>query len=350
MDDTLKFTLSIIAAVALVFVGLFGISGVGARVSGSGLLASVSHSLQSAPTQDVLMTFNGFGDVHPIPFSSDEKGVSVLSTYTSSQNPQQLYVGTDRGLFFSYDGGLTWHRFTTSDNEVSDMALVYSIVELRDGSLVVSVFQNGQGTIYRTEDQFFSLEKIISFDNETAYSIFESGSYLYMGLSNGQVLEYNLSNDTMRVVRTFDAPIVAIERTPYGDISLLSKGGDMYIAPSPSLETGRKLKVGAGFLNLFSSEVKALEWTREGALYILSNDVIQVSYDRGRSFEVLGGIPSGSSIDTFAVWGDALYVMSGGHIYLSTDGALYWKKIDSFSRSYDISRMHFFSSQQVMMW
>ena len=350
MDDTMKFTLGIIVAAAIVFIGLFGIQGVGAFSSGGGLLASVSHSLYAGPTQDIFMTFNEFGDTHPIPLSSDEKGVSVLSTHTSSENPQHLYVGTDKGLFFSYDGGLSWHRFVTSDNEISHVSQVYAFYELSDGSLLVSVFGNGVGKVYRTGDYFFSLDPIISFEGETAYSLFESGSYIYMGLSNGQVLEYRLSDEVMRVVRTFDAPIVSIERTPYGDISLLSKGGDVYIAPSPSLETGRKVKATGGFLNLFSSKVQALEWTREGVLYILDGSGIRVSYDRGKSFDLLGGIPSGSPIDTFSVQGDTLYVMSGGHIYKSTDGAVYWKQIDSFTRVYDISRMHFFSSRQVMVW
>ncbi len=350
MDDTMKFTLGIIAAVAVVFVGLFGVQGVGAFSSGGGLLASVSHSLQAAPTQNIFMTFNGFKDIHPIPLSTDEKGVSVLSTYASSQHPQQLYVGTDKGLFFSYDGGLTWHRFVTSDNEISEHVQVHALYELSDGSLLVSVFENGEGVVYRTKDLFFSLERVISFEGETAYSLFESGRFVYMGLSNGQVLEYSLSDETMRVVRSFNAPIVSIERTPYGDISLLSKKGDIYIAPSPSLETGRKVKATGGFFNLFSSQVQALEWTREGVLYILDDSGIRVSYDRGKSFDLLGGIPTGSPIDTFSVQGDTIYVMSGGHIYKSTDGAVYWKQVDSFTRSYDISRMHFFSSQQVMVW
>lgn len=344
MDDKIYFIgLLIVGAIG----ALVGLSLIGGATSGniianpSDIFASVFAAVEtdwSSSVGQFLITFDNFGNFHQEIL--DENNKTRIFDVNSYLKYNMFWIGTDHGLFLSRDGGLTWNRFSSSNGEINDQSFVFKVLPASGNGedFFISVFSNGQGTIYQTWDYFFHLKKLMGFDGEAAYDIYRSGNYLYFAMSTGQIIRYNLANGQTRVVNAFSSPVLKIYYPGDGSFYLLLKDG--------TLEKGDTLassfhKIGIPRGWLFGSNPAKNVAFDSGTIYVLTAGGIQASYDGGKTFSLLKRIPIlKKQIDAMGMSNGALYVASGQNLYISYDGGENWKIIE-MNNQFKASQFYF---------
>ncbi len=354
MDDTLTFSLLIIIAFIGVFWGISllnptGIAGLLPSGSGGTLLASAASAFTGAPAENgtFLISYDTFANVHSATIQSNTPlHVFDVATQTTTQ-PRTLYLATDHGMVLSFDSGLTWHQFTSSNNEITSDASVLRIVQTGSTTYLISVFQNGEGVMYQTTDNFFTLTPLLNFKHEAAYDMVPTASYLYVGLSNGQVIQYSWKMHTSEVVYVFKSPVAR----------MVSHNNEWYILlKSGVLITGESLAgpfsqviVPGGGLFASSASVIHMAFDTNGVLYVQTSEGIWRSDDAGKTFVVLKHIPLlSSTINAFEVHGTTVYVFSDGRLFMSTDGGTSWKTQDT-ATSFTPTRFFFEGDGLVLL-
>ena len=353
MDN--KFIVSALVILGI-FGALFGLSLVAAPVSSA--YQSSSHLFATALAAvdpaafggggKFLVSFDNFKNVHTM--ITDQHTVTRLFNVVRGQDRNIFWAGTDHGLFLSRDGGLTWNRFVTSDNEITGDSLVFSVLPYSsDGtSFLVSVFENGVGSVYRTDDSFFTLNRIVDFAGEVPYAMYRNGHVLYLGMSTGQLIRYNLAYDYAKVVNAFSKSVVHFYPTSSGMYIQLSSGKLLHSTQFPSEFTQVKVPR-QGFSGLFGSGVvQTPSWNSVGTLYVLSDNKVYKSLDHGTTFALLKTIPlTTESIDAFAVHNDALYVVSGTRMFISHDGGENWH-IQDLNNTFKIANFYFVGGRVIL--
>lgn len=344
MDDKIYFIGLLIVGVIGAFIGLSLING---AVSGniianpSDLFASAFAAVETDWTSNVgqfLITFDNFGNFHQ-EILDQNNNVRIFDV-DSYLKYNMFWIGTDHGLFLSRDGGLTWNGFTSSNNEINSQSSVFKVLPASGNGedFFISVFSNGQGTVYRTWDYFFHLQPLMDFKGEAAYDIYRSGNYLYFAMSTGQIIRYNLTNDQTRVVNAFSSPVLKIYYPGDGSFYLLLKDGTLEKGDTLA-STFKKISIPGGWL-FGTSPAKNIAFDN-GTIYVLTNTGIQASYDGGKTFSLLKHIPIlKKQIDSMGVNKGILYVISGQNLYISYDGGGNWKIIE-MNNQFKASQFYF---------
>jgi len=320
----------IIVGLAGAYIGLGGLSDGGMFAGGPSLFASTLSTISedfSSYTGRFLITFDNFKNVHSgiLDENQEVKIFDIESHFASNR----VFVATDRGLFLSRDGGLTWDGLPMYANEIESDSLVLQMLPLSSNGneYLVSVFNNGVGTVYATHDSFFTLEEIVDFKGEAAYDIFRSGATLYLAMSNGQLISYDLNKNTARVVNVFSAPIIRIYTPSDGKIYLLLKSGVLMRATSFEGSFSR-IRIGGGFLGFGSLGVLKLSWDEGGTLFAHTARGVFVSKN-GSTFVRITNIPAQTDrVDAVAYHGGTLYVIVDRRMFSSNDGGASWHITD----------------------
>lgn len=360
MGEKLSYIFLFIVAIGGLFLLLSG--GIGAVTlpggTGDSLFASAFAMVETnfAPTikeGEFLISFDNFKNVYTTIL--DKSQATKIFDVDGASPQNTFYVATDHGLFLSNDGALTFNRFVTSNNEINANSIVYRVVPFSNTGkdFFISVYNNGVGTVYSTNDYFFHLSKVVDFGGEAAYDMAVSGNTLYIALSNGQLIHYNRSNQEMRVVETFSSPVVKIQQGPDGTLYLMLKSGDVKTARS--LEgpfAGLHTPSDGGFLSFLfpflSSPVAHLDFDAAGRLYVLNNQGVWKSVDQGAHWELLTTIPiQTKNIDTIAVHNGIVYVVSGSRMYVSRDFGRNWK-IQDLQNQFKVSNIFFVRDRIIM--
>lgn len=354
MDDLLIFILVLCAAAVVIF---FGASYLGISIDnpladmfdGSGLFASALAAVEtdwSSSVGQFLISFDHFKNIHQV-IVDDSAPLKVFDV-DGNLRENQLYASTDRGLFLSRDGGLTWNRFTSSNNEINSSSMVFKVLPASGNGedYFISVFDGTKGYVYRTWDYFFHLDPLISFDNEAAYDMYRSGNSLYIAVSNGQLIHYHLATKESRVVNVLSSPIIAIKQSPTGIFFLLLKSGSVMYGTHLEKPFKKLAAPGGGFL--FAPKVSAIHIDSDGTIYSLNAQGIWVSYNNGSSYALLKHIPiQKTRIDAFGVSRGVLYAVSGTKMYRSTDGGTNWT-ITELNNSMRINHFFFIGGRAIL--
>lgn len=318
--------------------------------SQGGFFASAFAAVETTWSSTVgqfLISFDNFKNVHQIILDKESR----IRVYDVDPNNRlnEVYVSTDKGLFLSRDGGLTFNRFISSNNEIDKNTNVFKVLSASSNGedYFISVFKNGKGYVYRTYDYFFNLEALIDFDNEAPYDMYRTGNSLYLAVSNGQIIHFNLKTKESRVVNVFSSPILKIQKSPNGGFYLLSKSG--VILKGNSLE-GKFVTAktpGGGWL-FSGSPVGALHFDSNGNMYILNSEGIYVSYNNGNDFTLLKQIPiQKKQIDAMGINNGKIYAISGTRLFTSSNGGTDWK-IDDLDNEFKITRIFFMGPKVIM--
>ncbi len=352
MDDKIYFIGLLIVGILGAFIGLSLVSGISSGSlsfsSPSDLFASVFAAVEtdwSSNIGQVLITFDNFKNSHQ-EIIDKNNGTKIFDVSSYLKN-NMFWMGTDHGLFLSRDGGLTWNRFNSSNNEINSQSFVFKVLPASGNGedFFISVFSNGKGTVYQTWDYFFHLKKLMDFDGEAAYDIYRSGNYLYFGMSTGQVIRYNLLNSQTRVVNAFSSPIIKIYYPGDGNFYLLLKDGSFEKGTSLSSSFSR-IKIPGGWF-FGSSPAKNVAFGK-GVIYILTGGGIQASYDGGETFSLLKHIPIlKKQIDAIGYNNGALYVASGQNLYLSYDGGGNWNIVE-LNNQFKVSQFYFSGGRIIL--
>jgi len=328
-------------AVLIVWGGLFYLffaSPVASSVSaGSGSFSAAAFSI-----------FDGFGDRNGSnePFGSvDEKGnfqksqarldnpVNISQVEFSLSDPSLLFAVSDRGLFASKDAGLNWYSFSDVEHKLSSGATIYKILfnpENKKQSFV-SVFSSGKGIVYKSENNFLSVEKLIEFDNEGTYDFDIKNNNLYLGLSNGKLLIYSLDKNESRVLTTFSSPITGLKIPSGGNLIYLTlKSGGLYLSYDGGWSFDRLKyldnykganKINGFFVSLYDNF----------SIYAATDYGLVHSFDAGTTWKIFKSLPSEiASVSAVALNSkDEIFAASNGKIYKSRDNGQNWQIIET---------------------
>jgi hypothetical protein len=356
MDDKIVFPIILIGGVIVVLMG-FSMAGAGtvnfadAFSSSSDLLASVSSAFGRDTSQkQAYISYNGLTDIYPA-FSDKNASVRVLDAY--APNSRDMYVATTHGLIVSHDTGLNFKQYVAPNGEITASSLVFRILPVggRDTTrYYVSVFENGTGVVYYTPDGFVTLKKLLDFKDEAAYDLYASGSVVFFGMSNGQLLRFDTATEKVEVLKVFSEPIFRMTLGPDGDFYIQLKSGTLLRGP----RLGGQFRVigprSGGFLSFGGSQgVQYFMFSNEGMLFVVTADGVYYSTDAGASYTFLKDIPLlKQSIDAFSIHNDVIYVVSEGRLLTSTDGGTEWK-IRDFLPGFRPFRFFFLDNQRVII-
>lgn len=357
MGNTLKFYSFLIVGVLGVLMGLSLLYGgnpfsgfqFGSALGASGGMANVLDAFSfssNGGSNAFLMSFDMLKTHHVVTLNSKVR-VQILDVIPDdSVNPHVIYLATTHGLFFSYDNGSSWNQFVSANNEISSDSAVLKVYPLGlTGSYILSVFSQGRGYVYRTDDNFFTLHSLIDFDNESAYDFYRVGNKLFMMISNGQILSYDLNTATIRVAYVLPSPAVHVVLAPDEFFYITLKSGAIlrtqsFYGPFEKLPSPQK--------SFFSrSNIKQLQFDAT-SMYALTSEGIYKSSNSGETFEFLKDIPLPSkNITAFSVYKGTLYVYCDGRLYTSIDDGVSWK-VSDLIRGVALSRFYFIGDQRVI--
>jgi hypothetical protein len=340
MDDTVKFVLLIAAGAIGVLLAFSVIAPQGGILTAfsagtnAPLAANISSVVGSASTgrdtndqSDAVlyMSYDNLRNIHPVrlPKSAGARVTAIQTT----DNFQTIFMGTTRGLFISTDGGLNYRQALT---QIPTSTVVLDIIPAkRAGGFYLSVFDpsqgaKGKGALYLTENNFFTAEEVTDFKSEAAYALYLLGNNLYLGMSNGQLLQYDLSRKSIETVRVFPKQITGVVFASDNFYYITLADGELYRGVSILSEFSKVRLPGGG---LFSSP-KLLQFAADerGGIYVRTGAGIFRSTNGGVSFDAYSNIPLlTGGIDTFGVSGGTLYILSEGRLYTSSYAGVEWQ-------------------------
>ncbi len=268
------------------------------------------------------------------------KSIDVFDIKVSSDNPELIFAGSNHGLFVSRDSGLNWYNFSDLEQNINSNTTVYKILFV-DGQSYISVFQNNKGIVYKSQDNFFSLEKIFELEDEAVYDFDINGSNLYLGLSNGRLLLYSLEKGEVRVLTTLNSAITNLKVSQHngGLIYLTLKSGGFWVSKNNG-QSFNRIKFlddyrGANKINDFS-----LSSLANNSIYAATDYGLIKSSNSGENWQVFKSLPAEApKISTLALKDNPgeIFAASNGKIYKSRDYGLNWQIFDPGFENREIS-------------
>lgn len=173
-----------------------------------GLESAVQNKLSSV----VLISDSG-QDFHETYWSGSVG--SVYDFEIDGADASFAYAATDKGFFASRDGAEHWYQYDDLEKRLAN-AIVYQI-EKAPGEVsrvFISVFKNGRGEVYETQDRFFSLQKIFDAETAAAYKLVASADKLFLGLSDGRLISYSWRQPDkggLSLLYNFGSPLVDLK-------------------------------------------------------------------------------------------------------------------------------------------
>jgi len=329
-------------AIILVWGGLFYflfINGpIATSFSGSNFLSSVMTGLNAnSQSQEKVMGISdsrGNFQKTEIHFNQSVDIFDIEISENTASGAPLIFAGSNRGLFISRDNGLNWYNFSDVEHKINSDSQIYKILfNLNKPSEgFISVFYQGKGAIYKSQDNFFSLEKIFEINGEAVYDFDTDGSNLYFGLSNGRLIVYSLAKNTSRVLTNFNSPIK--------ELKVFKNGGLIYAALKSG---GFWVSVNAGqsfermtFLDKYNGANKIHNFESSllnNALVYASTDYGLIrSTDSGENWQVFKSLPTEKQAISAVSFKDnpgEIFTASNGKIYISLDYGLNWQVIDT---------------------
>lgn len=303
---------------------------------------SVSNSSDKNYQKGIVSIFEDKKNFQPVNFYF-EKSADIFNIEASTVDHNLLFAGSDMGLFVSRNNGLDWYAFSDLE-KVIDSAEVYKILTSaeRKNKIFVSAFKNGKGAVYKTVDDFFSLEKIFEINDEAVYDFAISGDSLYFGLSDGRILIYSVSKKEVSVLADLGSPIVGLEIRNNGDfIYALLKSGSFLVSENKGQSFSR-----CKFSDIYRGvKIKMffVDPNNNFIIYAATNRGLARSYDFGNSWKMLKSIPSEDSAVSALVIDDKgeIYAASGEKIYKSRDFGSSWRILEPLLGDRTISTIVF---------
>ncbi|MFA5098597.1 MAG: hypothetical protein WC461_00015 [Candidatus Paceibacterota bacterium] len=261
----------------------------------------------------------------------DPVGISQIEV--SPTDSSLFFAVSNSGLFASKDSGLNWYSFSDVEHKLNSGVAVYKILfnpENKKESFV-SVFSNGVGTVYKSENNFLSLEKLIDFNSEGVYDFDIKGNDLYLGLSNGKIIIYSLDKNESRILTALSSPITGLRIPPGGNLIYLAlKSGGLYLSYDGGQSFSRLKYLdnykGANTINDFF-----VSPSNNSLIYAATDYGLIRSYDAGVTWKVFKSLPSevaSVSMVTLNKKGE-IFTASNGKIYKSRDEGKNWQIIET---------------------
>lgn len=344
-------------AIILVWGGLlytlFYISPISANFS-SGFLASAFSNfgnVLNSEQKEIIGIFDGRGNFQKASIHFD-KSINIFDIKVSPDDPQLIFAGSDRGLFISRDGGLNWYGFSDVEHKIDSDTEVYKILfgPKSLNQAFISTFRNNKGIVYKSRNNFFSLEKIFEINGEAAYDFDVINSNLYLGLSDGRLLVYSLEKNDFRVLKTFTSAITNLRADSNGLIYLTLKKGGFWKSGELGQSFGQ-----IEFLENYRGADKiqnfAIAASDNSLIYAATDYGLIRSLDSGNAWQVFKSIPTEEqkiSALAFRNSPEEIYAASNGKIYESRDHGLNWRILELGFNNKEISIINLNSDRIIV--
>ncbi|OHB20822.1 MAG: hypothetical protein A2939_04770 [Parcubacteria group bacterium RIFCSPLOWO2_01_FULL_48_18] len=271
----------------------------------------------------------------------------------------RAYLATDGGVFVSDDGGKRWYRAFDADGILEEPITVYRFVAdpQKPGVVYFSFLKNGNAYLYSSPDGLSTLEKI--YESSEGIAVYDAelrGDYLYLGMSNGEILRYQISEGTYRGLGALGDPITDLVIKSNGALYAATKSEGVFASLNGGASweplSGEDMKNLAGALSIndFGSQDHVA-----GALYAASAYGLFKTTNYGKTWTVLNTVvPQNSSISSvFVTDAGIIYAAKNNVLYKSKDGGSSWailtpvqgRKI-SLIKGYDGGRVVFIGTSQ----
>ncbi|MBN2197667.1 hypothetical protein JW698_00495 [Candidatus Wolfebacteria bacterium] len=284
-----------------------------------------------------------------------DKKINILNIEFFPEKPEFIFAGSNKGLFISKDSGLNWYNFSDIEYKINSNSIVYKILfnKINDCSFeqFLSVFFDGKGVIYKSNDNFFSLEEIFKIENEAIYDFETDGENLYLGLSDGRLLALSLINNETRVLNYFESAISELKIIPEkGWIYLKLKSGGFFM----SKDKGGSFKR-LEFLDNYKGANKINDFqiynSNPFLIYAATDYGLIRSFDAGDTWKVFKTIPSEKKeFSALAIDNNSeeIFAASNGKIYYSRDSGFSWRIIETNFDKREISTIELINDKIII--
>lgn len=258
------------------------------------------HPLNQNRASSVVLVSENSGKVFNETYWAGRSAPTIYDFKIDVSDPSFVYAATDQGLFISRDGGSHWYNYSDLEGQLTG-ATVYQIEKAANnpGRFFISLFKNGQGGIYETSDRFFTLKKIFDTDKAATYKLVSSGDKLYLGLSDGRLINYSFKDSGFSLLASVGSAITDINldgskiyvATKFKEIwegSVL--GQDFFRRPdkqiSQSAYTASLLN--ANFNSIVArNPIKFIIPDNQGRIYLAAGDKLYRSSNQGQDWQLL---------------------------------------------------------------
>jgi len=321
---------AIILIVFIIFIGsvLYFIPAlIGFALPGNGIQLGKSNRSSSG---GVIYFFDEIGGaLTQAEFENGEADIDIFDIEFSPDN-EVGYSATDKGVYVSNDGGKTWYQWVDLEKKLQPPITVYKIIVDRQNpdTLYLSTFKDSRASIYSSNDKLYTVNKIYdSSDKIIANDIELRGNTLYLGMSNGEVLLYDINDRTYRGLGTLQDSITDLVVKNNGVIYAATKkkgtyarfnasNGWQYLTDQKLMKTsGAKKIYGFGSQDRIASTLYAAS-----AYGLLKTD------NYGKSWTLLNTVlPQNSEIAHVLVTDSGtIYAAKKGTLYKSQDDGTSW--------------------------
>lgn len=262
-----------------------------------------------------------------------DNSVNISQIEISSSDPSLMFAVSNSGLFASKDAGLNWYSFSDVEHKLNSNVTVYKILfnpENKKQSFI-SVFSDGKGVVYKSENNFLSVEKLIEFDSEGVYDFDIKNNNLYLGLSNGKLIIYSLDRNESRILTAFSSPVTGLKIPSGGNLIYLTlKSGGLYLSYDGGWSFSRLQSLdnykGANKINGFF-----VSPSDTFSIYAATDYGLMHSFDAGATWKIFKSLPSETaSVSAVALNGNGeIFAASNGKIYKSRDNGQNWQIIET---------------------
>lgn len=326
--------LGFVAVILLWGVALYLFSGTLMRQGGdltrNSFLASKIASFEEVfnTKKDIIGVFGADGDYEKSTVYFN-KSVNVRGINAAPGNPNLIFASSDDGLLVSNDGGSSWRIFSDVEQKINSGTDIYKIIFDFQGNAYVSIFKNNQGILYRSRDNFLTVEKLFGIDGEAIYDFDLSGNDIYLGLSDGRIFVYSIVENSSRIISVLPSAITGLKagRQNRNLIYVSVKSGGFYVSENGG-KSFKKMKYldkyhGANQINQF-----AVGSGNDYLIYAATDYGLIRSLDGGKTWQVFKILPL-EELKISSVYYDSdsseIYASSNGKLYRNKNGGSNWQ-------------------------
>jgi len=258
----------------------------------------------SNQVSNVVMVSDNAGKVFNETYWNSRISPTVYDFEIDGRDSSLIYAATDAGLFISKDNGGHWYSYSDLEGQLIG-AKIYQIKKdiNNPGRIFVSLFKNGQGGIYETQDKFFTLQKIFDTKEAAAYKLISASDKIYFGLSDGRLISYSTKDSGFTLLAAVGSAITDIT-IKNSQIYVADKNREIWqgnindqnffvrqeISSSQSAYTASML--GATLdTAVAKNPIKFIVLDNQDQIYLASSDKLYRSSNQGQDWQLILDVP-----------------------------------------------------------
>ena len=262
---------------------------------------------------------------------------NILSIKSDPLDPKIVYAGTSgSGIFKSTDSGDSWTRMIDQKKILVGSLSIYNIeIDQDNHVLYLSASYNNRCHFLKSTDDGDNFEELYTCAKDgSSINVIDFNpldySDIYIGTSEGGLLESNDFGKTWRPIKWFDSSLIDVKIDPFDPqiICAVTQNNKVY----KTIDKGNNWQSLQGFdsldkmKNIFSIE---FDKQNRNVIYLISNNAIAKTLDGGQTWQAVNIIipKKYAAISCFAIDSKNslnIYYGAGAKFYITRDGGETW--------------------------